>query len=243
MNFAAPPPDLTAVDLLPAVSAQLLAHIERERRRSWEVSTADLVLDDQARLATRGHPPVPLERAGFDGLLRHYAACFPRAPTLLSRVSTPLFVSVWRELFDPSALPLDLKVHERAGSDGTRAVWGVSPPSYPSQYHVGRLLADVVARWAGAPPLARMTYTADESRLRLEVFAPGYSVVVGSVDQYDDGGVTVSVLQDGKDLGDPLPALKSRRRGGSVDAAVGATVAESIIAKVAAAPKLVRGAR
>lgn len=239
MNFAPSPPDFTDMGPLPTVAARLAEHVARERRRTWEVATSDLLVHPDGTLSARGHAPVQLERSGFDGLLKHYAACFPRGRGTLSRLSPALFCAVWGELFDPTAdgMPLDVKVHERGG-----AAWAASPVSYPGHYHVGRLLEDVAERWTGAAPMALVRYEALVSALTLTLYLDGYNVVVYAIDQYDGGGVTVAVHKDGKDLGDPCPALKSRRRGATDVAVVGASVAEGVLTKVRASKAFVRGA-
>lgn len=247
MNFSPAPPDLFDFADLATLAARLTEHIAQERRRTWEVSTSDVLVHPDGTLSARGHAPVALERAGFDGLLQHYSVCFPRSPTILSRLSPALFGAVWSELFAPMTpgMPLDVKVHERTGDDGARAraVWAVSPVSYPGHYHVGRLVADIAARWAGTPPMTMLRYFAGESRVEATLHLDGYEVVVRAVDQYDGGGVTVSVVRGGVDLGDPCPTLKSRRRGGSDASVVGSSVADGVLTKIAASRAFVREVR
>lgn len=246
--FSPAPPDFATIGPLPVVALGLLAHIEAERRRTWEVSSTDLLVHPDGTLSARGHAPVRFERAGLTALLQHYTASFPRAPTLLSRLyerEPQVWADVWDTLFDPGAegMPLDVKVHER-GAPGARAVWSASPTSYPGSYHVGRLVADVSARWdMGPPPTTVAQYSAGESNLTLRLALGSGTLVVRTTDQYDAGG-TVVTLEDnnGRDLGDPCPGLKTRRRATASGDAV-STVAESILTRARAAVVQPRGAR
>lgn len=236
MIYPTPPPDYTDIGPLSDVAPKLAVHIDGERRRTWDVALPDLGVADDGRVFARGHVPVPLERGGFDALLKSMTACFPRAPTLLSRVSAPLFAQVWRELYDPSAdgMPLDVRVYERGGPAG-RQVWATSPTSYPSSYHVGKLALDLAERLPGVMTLAR--YEAADSKLTLTLVFDRYHVVVSVSDRYDEGGASVVVARpDGTVLGDPLPGVKSRRRAAADGQPGNTTVADGIAAKVRAAP-------
>lgn len=241
MDFAPPPPDFTDVGPLSTVAAKLDDHIALERRRSWDVALSDLGVSPDGKLYARGHAPVVLERGGFDAVLKTATACFPRAPTLLSRVSPALFAAVWAELFDPAAdgMPLDVKVRERGCGAGslTRAVWGTAPVSYPETYHVGRLAVGLAEHLDG---MALVSYTAADSRLVLTLVYPTYRVHIEATDVYDSGGASVTVhTPDGRDLGDPLPGIKNRRRAASTGD-TGSTVVDGIVAKVRAAPAFVK---
>ena len=246
MIFAPSPDDLVTMGSLPDVVTALNEHIAAERRRVWEVPCLDIVVHPDGRIGARGHPPLFMERAGFDGLLKQVSACLPRAPTLLSRVSPRLFSEVWHELMTPenpeyAGLPFDVKMHERTARDGTRAVWAASPTTWPHAYNGGRLVSDILDLWSGAPPMAVLEYSAALSSGKLTLGMPqgavaglpDYSVVVSTVDQYDQAGVNTSVVVNGLDLGDPVPGVRSRRRA-SADGTSKANVAEAVLAKVRA---------
>lgn len=233
MTLVPCPPDALYAGPLAEVARKLVGHVGAEQRRSWTAPSGTLRVSETGRLGALHYPDAAFEEAGLRGLLVYFNDCFPRATPVLSKLSPPTFAAVWRELFVP---PEDgtVRVYERTGPMG-RAVYGVAPPSYPSDYDVSHLVADVADIFGTRKPVpCLLRYDAGACAVELRLGFGDYHVVVAATDVYDAGGVTVGVVTTtGTNLGDPLPDVKRRRRGGGE----GRTVVEGVAAKIRAAQK------
>ena len=240
--FAPPPGAGVHADVgpLPDLAEGLAATIAAERRSSWEAMTPDLLLTPDVRLVARGFTPVALERVGFDALVGHYGVAFPRGPTLLAHMAEHaphVLADAWSALLDAAGgdAPAAVKLHQRVGPAGP-AIWSASPTSFPASWNVGRLVSGLAEQ---LPTLGgKLKYDPERSYVEVRLRRPasagplGVEVVIRAEDQYVGIGTTVELLVGGVSRGDPLPALRPRRR---ATAEVGSTTVAGVVEKVRAA--------
>jgi hypothetical protein len=226
--LAPPPPDFTTAGTLPGVAAAFAAHVAAEDRRSWVAPSSALRFGEDGRVGARHYPAAPLEEGGLRGLLVYYNERFPRATPLFCQLSPGTAAAVWSELFDATD-PRTVKVCERGGN-----IYGVTPPSYATEYDVADVVRDVAAILGGAEVPCGLSYAAATCDVSLLLEFEDFDIRVDATDRYGEDGARVRVFtKDGTDLGDPLPTLKKRKSAAN-GAVAGATIAEGMAAKFGA---------
>jgi len=223
------PADFDDAGPLPDVAARFAAHIDTEQRTTWTAPASALHFGADGRLSAMHYPAAAFEEEGFRALLVYFNERFPRATPVLSRLSAPTVAAIWEELFDLSD-PRGCKVRERRG-----AVYGVTPPNYATDYHVGDVMRDISGIFQHAPVPVVLTYTAAGCDARLVLHLDEFLVGVTTTDRYGEEVAAVRVYTlDGEDLGTP-PASKRRRSSSNV-AGAGLTIAQGIAERIAGAP-------
>lgn len=250
--LAPPPPDVRASGPLPDVVSAVVAAIEAERRESYEAATTSLRLTETGGLGAGAFPARPLEENGARTLLVYYNAVFPRFTPTFLRMPADLASACFHTLLEAGLradregeIPRKVRVRERKapGSLVTR-VFAVTTPTYADGYDVDALARDVEAVFGtGARDVhAEGVYSAGLATLELRLrFPAGFGVLVTASDAGgDEGSVRIRGLDAaGRDVGEPCPHLKRRKRAGRVETDAEG-MAAYLAAKIAGVPELIR---
>jgi hypothetical protein len=241
--LASPPPDFARAGSLPEVAEAFVAHVAAEQRRSWVAPSDALRLDEHGRLSALHYPPAALEEEGLRGLMVYYNERFPRATPLFRLLTASTAAVVFEELFDASDARL-VKVCERRGvfrrSTDPRVaghqVYGVTPPTYATDYDVAGVVRDVAAIFGGYAVPCELAYVAGPCDVTLALDLVDFDIVIDATDRYGEEVARVRVrTKEGVDLGDPLPSVRKRKSAANGGHA-GLTIAEGIATKIGAAP-------
>ena len=247
--FAPAPAAFDRTGSLPDVARDFVEHIRAEGRTSWVAPSSALRLDAHGRLSAEGFPPAALEEGGLRALLVFYNERFPRATPLFSRLTAATAAAVFEELFDYGD-PRFVRVAERRNPDAPpkyrlggvgngkpmSQVYLVTPSTYPTEYNVGSLVRDTAALLDGAQVPCSLVYDPCNLNIVFWLHFDLFSVCIEGTDRYGDEGIfRFSVwTRDGENLGDPVPTLRKRRAQSGTGA--GATIADGIATRLAAAP-------
>jgi hypothetical protein len=247
--LASPPPDFALSGSLPDVAEAFVAHVAAEQRRSWVAPSDALRLDEHGRLSALHYPPAALEEEGLRALLVYYNERFPRATPLFRLLTASTAAVVFEELFDASDARL-VKVCERNAASPPRLqrwndsasgvrphqVYGVTPPTYATDYDVAGVVRDVAAIFGGYAVPCELAYVAGPCDVTLALDLADFDIVIDATDRYGEEVARVRVrTKEGVDLGDPLPSVRKRKSAANGGHA-GLTIAEGIATKIGAAP-------